>query len=492
MIERKRCQQLKWLKIIDKKWTGEDFMRIDLLRQIPPIHILQKNNQFFTMLLEFNIDEQTLTQVIQTEVNQLREQLLSNEYIIQFHGQASMIDHIFSKVKAKLQSMSEYHLQKVVNATGVILHTNLGRARLSDSAVKRVAEIASNYSNLEFDLDSGTRGSRHDIIENIISKVTGAEAAMVVNNNAAAVFLVLRALAKDREVIVSRGQLVEIGGSFRISAIMEESGVSLKEVGTTNKTHLHDYEEVINEQTAMIMKVHTSNFKTIGFTKTVPTQNLVQLKEKYDDILFYEDLGSGSLFDFQQNGIGDEPVVRDILEQGVDLVSFSGDKLLGGPQAGIIVGKKPLIDLLKKHQLARVLRVDKMTFAALEDTLLSYLKGNILEIPTLRDLLETTEAIKQRSEHFIESVNTKTNDYKFALLKDESEIGGGTMPGVTLPTYVVTVEHHSKSSQQLSQQLRRSTPSIVTRINKGKVVLDFRTVTVEEANVIVDILHRIS
>ncbi|MGM0900392.1 MAG: L-seryl-tRNA(Sec) selenium transferase [Bacillota bacterium] len=252
---------------------------------------------------------------------------------------------MFEKLDQNSNAFYQKNLRRVINATGTILHTNLGRARVSEEAIKQVVLTARNYSNLEYEIEKGVRGSRHNIIESILTEITGAEAAMVVNNNAAAVYLILRTLAKEQEVIVSRGELVEIGGSFRISSIMEESGAKLKEVGTTNKTHLFDYEQAINEETAILMKVHTSDFKTIGFTQSVETDILVELAKQHDQLLVYEDLGSGALYQFE---IGNEPVVSKVLKTGVDIVSFSGDKLLGGPQAGIIVGKRGIDRKAKK------------------------------------------------------------------------------------------------------------------------------------------------
>jgi L-seryl-tRNA(Ser) seleniumtransferase len=316
-------------------------------------------------------------------------------------------------------------------------------------------------------------------------EVTGAEAAMVVNNNAAAVYLILRGLAKGKEVVVSRGELVEIGGSFRVSSIMEESEAKLIEVGTTNKTHLFDYERAISEETSLLMKVHTSNFKTIGFTASVSTEELTELSAQYDHVLVYEDLGSGALYDFQQHGIGEEPVVAKVLSTGVDIVSFSGDKLLGGPQTGIICGKKELIDKLKKHQLARVLRVDKMTLAALEATIKSYIQGNQETIPTVRELLLPLSLIKERADQFICNIREYNQGWKLEVREDHSQVGGGTMPAVEIPTYAAAISHPRFHSQQLFDLLRLGEPAIVTRLKDDRVLIDFRTVTDEEMIIII-------
>jgi L-seryl-tRNA(Ser) seleniumtransferase len=450
------------------------------LRYLPPIHELQKNEQFIKIQNQTGIDHDKATQLLQKEINQIREQLLTGSWVGSEPTKQDFITYIFDSLEQSVSQYGLYFLKKVINATGTILHTNLGRARLSRDAIEHILTVASNYSNLEYRIEGGERGSRHDIIESVIKEVTGAESAMVVNNNAAAVYLILRALAKDKEVVVSRGQLVEIGGSFRISSIMEESGANLVEVGTTNKTHLFDYEKAINEETRMILKVHTSNFKTIGFTKSVSSEDLISLSSKHPDVIFYEDLGSGVLYDLRKHGIGDEPVVSEVLAQGADIVSFSGDKLLGGPQAGIIAGKKKYIDILKKHQLARVLRVDKLTFAALEATLVAYLKGKhmMTEVPVMRDLLVEPAEIKKKAENFVSSMENTT--YELMIEQDVSQVGGGTMPEVELPTFVVTVKHFYKSAETLSQELRLSDTSIITRVKHDKVILDFRTLQDDE------------
>jgi L-seryl-tRNA(Ser) seleniumtransferase len=380
-------------------------------------------------------------------------------------------------------------IRSVINASGIVIHTNLGRSRLSENAVRKMTETARLYSNLEYNLKDGKRGSRHDLTEDLIKRVTGAEAAMVVNNNAAAVYLILKAFAKNKEVVVSRGELVEIGGSFRVSSIMEESGAHLKEIGTTNKTHFQDYEGAINENTAMIMKIHTSNFMMIGFTKDVSSNEIMQLKETYEDLLVYEDLGSGALYPFHQKGIGDEPLVSKVIEQGIDLVSFSGDKLLGGPQAGIIAGKKKYIDKLKKHQLARVLRVDKFTIAALNETLNDYLNEDFVSIPTLRDILKTPDEIRERSLNVMESVKNTTS-LTINIIPETSQVGGGTMPGVELPTFCLAIRH-SQGAGYLSKKLREYKVPIIVRIKEDEVLIDLRTVTEKEEALICEALKTV-
>ncbi len=478
---------------VDKRFILEETRMKEYVRQLPPIHEMQKDNRFQQLVSTYKLHHELVTELIQNQIQQVRSNLLNGNFNGPSTAKTEFIDLLFTHVENDCIRISEYYLQPVINATGTVLHTNLGRARLSEKAIEQVVNVARNYSNLEYNLSSGKRGSRHDIIEELIINVTGAEAAMVVNNNAAAVYLILRALAKDKNVIVSRGQLVEIGGSFRVSSIMEESGANLIEIGTTNKTHLYDYENAIDENTAMIMKVHTSNFKTIGFTKTVESDELVSLTQKHDGVIFYEDLGSGSLFDFKGNCIGDEPVVADIIGQGVDIVSFSGDKLLGGPQAGIIAGKKNLIEKLKKHQLARVLRVDKMTFAALEATLKAYLQETekITSIPTVRDILLTSETIKERANQFVAKMNEERTGFECEVTEDFSQVGGGTMPEVLLPTYVVTLQKNGQSADTIATLLRHSKPSVITRIKNEQIILDFRTIMEDESATLISILKNL-
>ena len=465
------------------------------LRSIPPVHELQNHRRFLTLLQDSKLDLEQLTKQLKEVVDKIREAILNDQWTGTIPGTNHFIEELFTILDAKVQKQYSYTLEKVINATGTILHTNLGRARLSENAINHVIDTARNYSNLEYKLTEGVRGSRHSHVEQLIKDITGAEAAMVVNNNASAVYLVLRALAVDKEVIVSRGQLVEIGGSFRISSIMEESGAQLVEIGTTNKTHLYDYEKAVSSETAIIMKVHTSNFKVIGFTKSVETDELVNLTKRLDGVIFYEDLGSGALYDFKKHGIGEEPVVKEVMETGADVVTFSGDKLLGGPQAGIIAGKKEIIDRLKKHQLARVVRVDKMTLAALEGTLIDYARGEngLVNIPTVRDLLVTSEELDVRSQSFVTNLLQNTGKYVTKITKGTSQVGGGTMPDVELPTTVVALKHRELTAEQLGRKLRTEVkPAIVGRIQKDEFIIDLRTVTAEEEEYLLQALIKFS
>jgi L-seryl-tRNA(Ser) seleniumtransferase len=461
------------------------------LRSIPAVHELQNHEQFQFLLRDNQLDVAQLTKHLKEVLDQVRLLLINGNWNGANPGTNQFIDDVFLRLSRNIKKQYSYTLERVINATGTILHTNLGRARLSDNAIQHVVETAQNYSNLEYKLVEGERGSRHSHVEALLKEITGAEAAMVVNNNAAAVYLVLRALAENKEVIVSRGQLVEIGGSFRISSIMEESGAKLVEVGTTNKTHLYDYEKALNSETAIIMKVHTSNFKVIGFTKSVETDDLIRLTQSSDDVIFYEDLGSGALFDFRKHGIGEEPVVSEVIEMGADVVTFSGDKLLGGPQAGIIAGKKKIIDRLKKHQLARVVRVDKMTLAALEGTLIDYARGEhgIHNIPTIHDLLVSIDVLDERTKRFVTKLLQETNNFEAKIFPGTSQVGGGTMPDVQLPTLVISLKHQHLTAEQFGRKLRTEfKPAIVGRIQKDEFIIDLRTVTEEEEQLLLQAL----
>ncbi|WP_375536158.1 L-seryl-tRNA(Sec) selenium transferase [Alteribacillus sp. HJP-4] len=460
----------------------------DEVRRIPPVHEYQKTEHYQRIVSKAG-DKNIVTDWLRWEIDKLRNHLMSSTMKSSMAAD-EMLQLVLNRLERRTDDFFRHRLSKVINGTGTILHTNFGRALLSEEAAARVVEAASSYTNLEYNIDEGRRGSRHEILEDILIEVTGAEAAMVVNNNAAAVFLTLSALAKNREVIVSRGQLVEIGGSFRVSSIMEESGAKLVEVGTTNKTHPGDYEEKITEQTAMLMKVHTSNFKTIGFTSEVSLEELREISRRHNDPIVYEDLGSGALFDFSEHGIGEEPTVRKALQNGADLVSFSGDKLLGGPQAGIIAGKKQWVDLLKKHQLARVLRVDKMTLAALEATLKAYMRGteHVKTLPAPRMILETKAEIAKRVQEFIS--NNTFRYWELRAQDDVSMIGGGTMPEVELPTMTVVIDTKEIDAHTAAAHLRlEQTPAIIVRVAQENIVIDFRTVAENEADILLERLQ---
>jgi L-seryl-tRNA(Ser) seleniumtransferase len=460
-----------------------------MLRMIPAIHLLIEQPQVKRFSAEMNIPHEFLASAAQQVTDEWRGQIRKGTKLLNTEQQ--MLEQMIQDLHKNITAWLTPHLHRVINGTGVVLHTNLGRALLSESAIQQVIEAAGSYSNLEYDIAGGQRGSRHSHVEDLICRLTGAESAMVVNNNAAAVYLILRELAVKKEVIISRGQLVEIGGSFRVSEIMKESGAKLVEVGTSNKTHLYDYEQAINEETSLLMKVHTSNFRTLGFTSSVITEELVKLGAKYQ-VPVYEDLGSGVLYDLRPHGIGDEPLVQEVMQAGVDLVSFSGDKLLGGPQAGIIAGKKIWIDRLKKNQLARILRVDKMTFAGLEATLRLYLLPEQAkkQIPVLRDILIPLQEIAERAHQFMAKVGTDTK-VNMKLIDDESAVGGGTLPGITLPTKVVALHFPELAAHHVEQKLRLGKIPVIVRVEKDQVRIDFRTILPDEVDLAAEAIRKL-
>jgi len=392
------------------------------------------------------------------------------------------IEAISNLVVKKLELISRPSLRQVINATGVVIHTNLGRSLLAERALRRFRPLSGGYSNLEYDLDEGKRGSRYSHIEGILKELTSTEAAMVVNNNAAAVLISLETLAKGREVIVSRGQLVEIGGSFRIPDVMRKSGAIMVEVGTTNKTHLRDYEEVIGPETALLLKVHKSNFQIVGFSEDVETSQLVELGNKYG-IPVMEDLGSGCLVDFSKHGLKKEPTVNDVLAQGADLVTFSGDKLLGGPQAGIILGTQNLVDAIKSNQLTRALRIDKLTLLALQETLNIYRDERVAlrEIPTLRMICQPYRRLKTKAQRLAKLIGKMTGGNFSLDMKDgNSRVGGGALPLLELPGRLICLIPKKLSAHYMEGWLRSYYPPIIVRVESDTVLLDVRTVQEKE------------
>jgi L-seryl-tRNA(Ser) seleniumtransferase len=461
------------------------FMIEHPLRHLPSIKEIQDAPEF--KALEMEMDVFFLTELVKRLVNDLRKNLLEGVVPSQNLSKSLVKADILKSLKEEVERLSHPSPRRVINGTGVVLHTNLGRARLGEKVAAAVTEVAKNYSTLEFDLETGERGSRHSDVERLLSLITGAEAAMVVNNNAAAVYLILRALGKGKEVIVSRGELVEIGGSFRISSIMEESDTKLVEVGTTNKTHLYDYENALTDNTAILLKVHKSNFAITGFTEEVGGADLSKLAKKHG-LIYYEDLGSGAVFNYATNGVGTDPAITYELTKETDLLSASGDKLFGGPQAGIILGKKVWIDQLKKHQLARVLRVDKMTLSAMNETLKAYLNSKTLKenIPTISDICEEPERIKWRALRFIERL--EATHFECHCERTTSRVGGGTLPTVELKSLAVTLQHEKYTPQQLSRKLRRHKVPIISYLQHEKVWLDLRTISETEVEEIIKAL----
>ena len=372
-------------------------------------------------------------------------------------------------------------LRKVINATGVVLHTNLGRAPLAEQAVQAVTEAAHGYCNVELDLESGKRSSRYDHLVELLRELTGAEDAMAVNNNAAAVLLVLDTLARAGETVISRGQLVEIGESFRVHDVIARTGAILHEVGATNKTHLRDYEEAICEQTSCLLQVHQSNYVMRGFVEGVPTLELARLAHKHGLPLIY-DLGSGCLYPFAESGIGQEPLPAALIRDGVDVLTFSGDKMLGGPQAGIIAGKKELLDRIKKNPLTRALRIDKLTVAALESTLRLYRNGRETEIPTVAMIIEPTERIKIKAEDLKRALSDCKADVKLRI--GTSSVGGGSLPEVELPTWIVEIVPEEISAQRVLETLRKGNPAVLGYNRANCACFDLRAVPQEEVSIV--------
>jgi L-seryl-tRNA(Ser) seleniumtransferase len=387
------------------------------------------------------------------------------------------IDALTERVVARLSKSGVFSLARVVNATGVVLHTNLGRALLSPLARERLQAVAGAYSNLEMDVSRKERGSRYAHVDALLQRLTGAEASLVVNNCASAVLLALESLARGKEVIVSRGELIEIGGEFRIPDIMRRSGATLREVGTTNRTHLKDYAQAIGPETGLLLKVHTSNYRVVGFTAAVSSRELADLgRERGVPVM--EDLGSGCLVDLRRFGFPYEPTVPEVVASGVDLVAFSGDKLLGGPQAGIVVGRAGLVGRLAQNPLNRALRIDKLTVAALEATLYAYEAGDALEtIPTLRMLTEAQSAIRRRARGLLRRLSPEIQArLGVALVDATSQVGGGALPTVELPTAAVALGTRELPAQILDERLRNGQPPVLGRVLDDRLLLDFRTI----------------
>ncbi|SES74044.1 L-seryl-tRNA(Sec) selenium transferase [Natronincola peptidivorans] len=461
----------------------------DILCKLPSVDELINNERIVGVLRE--TPRNVVVKFIRKSLEYNRNKILKmkedelNQYQFQLE---SFIDDIISNSKAFL----EMNLKEVINGTGVVLHTNLGRALLSDEIKEKVWAVAAGYSNLELNIETGKRGSRYSHVIDIIKYLTGAEDALVVNNNAAAVLLVLGTMAKEKEVVVSRGELVEIGGSFRVPDVMEQSGAKLVDVGTTNKTHLWDYDNAISENTAALLKVHTSNYKILGFTEEVGLKDLVALGRK-NNIPVIEDLGSGVLVDLQKFGLTYEPTVQESVALGVDIVTFSGDKLLGGPQAGIIVGNKKWIERMKKNPFTRAFRIDKLTMAALEATLKLYLdeKEMINSIPTLRMLTEPIISIAERAQQLHNILIASGLKVSIEIKDDYSQVGGGSLPLEKLPTKVIKIKPKTISAAKLEESLRNYTIPIITRIQEDQIIIDLRTVREKDFYNISDALNKI-
>lgn len=436
-----------------------------ILRAIPKV------DEVISLLGETGAPKTVVREAVREVLEALREDILGGRRT-EVPGEDAVLD----MAKENIRNKGKMSLRPVINATGIILHTNLGRAKMGDRVARAVMQAARNYSTLEYDLEKGARGSRHSHVEKLLTRLSGAEAAMVVNNNAAALMLALNTLAKDKkEVVISRGELIEIGDSFRIPEIIKASGSVLIEVGTTNRTHLSDYENAIGGETAALLRAHTSNYRVIGFTEAPSLHELAELGEK-QGVPVVHDIGSSTFENLEQYGIMGEPTARQSLADGADIVCFSGDKLLGGPQAGIALGKKKTIDAMKKNQLARALRIDKLTLAALEATLRIYAEETAKQhIPTVRMIAENREALQAKAEALRALILEKKADCAVEMAEETSQIGGGSVPGQTLATLTLALRPEKIAVMELEERLRLGEPPIIARICKDRLLLDVRT-----------------
>jgi L-seryl-tRNA(Ser) seleniumtransferase len=425
-----------------------------------------------------------VTRALRDSIDDLRQRILGGQTAV---TEADLVPRaVLAHAAERARRLVAPNLVRTINATGVVVHTNLGRSLLCPEALENLTRIAAHYSNLEFDLAAGQRGSRYSAVEEILCEISGAEAALVVNNNAGAVLLALETLARDREVIVSRGELVEIGGAFRIPDVMARSGCVLKEVGTTNRTHLRDYRDAIGEETGLLLKVHTSNYNVVGFTKAVTGKELAKLGRD-SQLPVMEDLGSGTFIDLSRYGLMYEPTVQEAVAAGIDVVTFSGDKLLGGPQAGIILGRRSLLEAIKKNPITRALRIDKMTLAALESTLHLYRDeaAAVQRIPTLRMLLEKKGSIEERAHRLKEMLFAQQRkDLSVVVLDCSSRAGGGSLPLLDLPSCCLAVEIEGWRPDALERFMRAYTPPVIGRIEGDRFLLDMRTVQTGELDTI--------
>ena len=451
-----------------------------LYRSIPKVDVLLEDKKIISLIEKYHRD--VVVDVIREEIEKIREEIKTNN---DFDFINKKINNLVENISKSVEKTYSYNIRKVINGTGTILHTNLGRSIISKKHANYLSDIVTSYSNLEYNLEDGKRGERYSHFEKLICKITGAESAMAVNNNAAAVMLVLSSMAKEKEVIVSRGELVEVGGKFRIPDVMESSNAHLVEIGTTNKTHLEDYENAINENTGALLKVHTSNFKILGFTESVSIKEICDLgKEK--NIPVIEDIGSGVLVDLSKYGLEYEPTVQDSIKAGVDIVSFSGDKLLGGPQAGIIVGKKKYIDKMKKNPLTRAFRIDKFTATILEMIFKEYLNEEdaIKNIPTLSLITRDLKEIEKNANTLYEKLDV-LKDVAIINIEDTlSQIGGGSLPMERLNSKCVSITPKNMSTASLEEKLRLDENPVVGRISDNKLIIDMRTILDDEIDIL--------
>lgn len=451
------------------------------LRKLPKVQTLLDSESAEPLIALYGRED--VTDAVREKIDEARNIVLADATIPVSITSERLFWH---DVSTLLDLSRQSSLKRVINATGIIIHTNLGRAPLAPEATEAMRAAAEGYSTLEFDLETGKRGSRHRHAESLICELTGTEAALVVNNCAGAILTCLSALAAGRDVITSRGELVEIGGSFRMPDVITTSGAMLKEVGTTNKTHLADYEKAITDETALLLKSHTSNYAVVGFSSAPIRQDLAALA-RANSIPFIEDLGSGVLVDLAPYGLPDEPVVRDVLTAGVDVVTFSGDKLLGGPQAGIIAGRKALIDRIKSHPMARAVRIDKLSLSALIATLELYRAPNqpFERIPVLRKLAEPIDLIRLRAENLATAMNT-ISGLETKIIPTKARAGGGSLPQQDLPSFAVEIENALHSPDALTAKLRQASIPVIARISKDRVLIDVKAVADSEVTTIAD------
>lgn len=457
--------------------------RSQLLRKIPKVDELLAASEIKELLGVHPTE--VVREGIRNGLERLRQAILSADKTKNITEETFSLSNLLPLFEEEIAKQVNPNLRRAINATGVVIHTNLGRSPLSERALRQIEEVSRGYSNLEYDLSKRARGSRYVHVEEILLHLSGAEGGIVVNNNAGAVLLALNTLAAGREVIVSRGELVEIGGAFRIPDVMAKSGGTLREVGTTNRVHLRDYEEAINDNTGLLLKVHTSNYRVIGFTAEISLEELVQLGTKHN-LPVMNDLGSGCFIDLSAYGMEKEPTVQEAIKTGAGVVTFSGDKLLGGPQAGIILGKKELIDKIKANPLNRALRIDKLTLAALESTLIAYLSEveAIKEIPTLRMLTIPLAELKKRARRLQQLLEQETKGGVIEMVQTTSQVGGGALPLQDLPTWALAVKPHKAPVEALEAELRNQDPPIIARIADDQLILDLRTIEADEFPVI--------
>lgn len=464
-------------------------MKKELLKKIPAVNDLLDKKYCQELISQYS--RNMVLHGIREVTDKIRQSILADDFAGEKYLSSPEVDSfdmdiILREVEEYLMNWQRPNLKPAVNATGVVVHTNLGRSLLSESALNSLEKVAVNYSTLEIEESTGERGSRYDNVAGLLQDLTGAGDCLVVNNNAGAVMLALNTLAEGREVVIPRGELVEIGGSFRIPDVMKRSGAKLVEVGATNKVYLDDYKQAVTGDTGLLLKVHTSNYRIVGFTRGVPLKELVEYAHS-QGLPVLDDLGSGIFVDLSDYGFSHEPTVRERVEAGADVITFSGDKLLGGPQAGIIVGKNEYIEKMKRNPLTRALRVDKLTLAALEATLKEYKKPQKVyqNIPTLQMLTQSEREIAEKADKLLDILK-KIKNAKITLhkRKDIARVGGGAFPLEELPTHVVEVEIDKYSAEELSRQLRLNYPPIFTRIARDKVLIDLRTVKMEDLSTI--------